>query len=82
MMDFLTVDLPATKTLLENEDVVVETILRRKHQIVSSIHWWRNEKRIEIELDPGFTSMDGPLPKVRSFLKTLSTAKNEQLVSS
>ena len=24
MMDFLTVDLPATKTLLENEDVVVE----------------------------------------------------------
>ena len=81
-MDFLTVDLPAKKTLLENQDVVVE--IHFKAETSNSIIYTlvAKRKREEIELDPGFTSMDGPLPKVRSFLKTLSTAKNEQLVSS
>ena len=67
MTDFLTVDLPATKTLLENEDVVVE--IHFKAETSNSIIYTlvAKRKRIQIELDPGFTSMDGSAAKSKKF---------------
>ena len=72
MMDFLIVDLPAKKTLMENADVVVELSFEAETSNSVMFILVATRKNEKIELDPGFTKVNGPMPKVRSFFKTLA----------
>ena len=69
-MNFLIVDLPERKTLLDNADVVVEIAFEAENSREIKYTLVANRKDGGIELDAGFTKINGPMTKVRNFLKT------------
>ena len=55
MMDFLIVDLPEKKTLLDNEDVVVQISFEAETSTSGMFTLVASREKEDIELDPRFT---------------------------